>query len=81
MIPKVIEAEYVHDYIIHLCFADGTEGDVDLSQELYGEMFEPLKDPEAFARFTVHPEFHTLCWPNGVDIAPEFLYEKVRVTA
>ncbi len=45
MIPKVIEAEYVHDYVIHLCFADGTEGDVDLSQELYGQMFEPLKDP------------------------------------
>ncbi|MFW6235036.1 MAG: DUF2442 domain-containing protein [Spirochaetota bacterium] len=81
MIPKVIEAEYVRDYVIHLCFADGTEGDVDLSQDLYGEMFEPLKDPETFARFAVHPEFHTLCWPNGVDIAPEFLYEKIRVTA
>lgn len=45
MIPKVIEAKYVHDYIIHLRFADGAKGDVDLSQELYGEMFEPLKDP------------------------------------
>ncbi len=45
------------------------------------EMFEPLKDPETFARFAVHPEFHTLCWPSGVDIAPEFLYEKIRVTA
>ena len=65
MIPKVIEAEYVHDYIIHLRFADGIEGDVNLSQELYGEMFEPLKDPEIFARFAVHPEFHTLCWPKG----------------
>ena len=81
MIPKVIEAKYVHDYVIRLRFADGTKGDVDLSQELYGEMFEPLKDPEIFARFIVHPEFHTLCWPNGADIAPEFLYEQIRVTA
>jgi len=54
---------------------------VDLSQELYGEMFEPLQDPEIFANFTVHPEFHTLCWPNGADIAPEFLYEKIKIPA
>ena len=81
MIPKVIDAEYAHDYVIHLRFADGTEGDVDLSQELYGEMFEPLKDRKTFASFTVHPEFHTLCWPNGADIAPEFLYEKTKIPA
>ncbi len=81
MIPKVIDAEYEHDYVIHLRFADGTEGDVDLAGELHGEIFEPLADPEMFRRVFVHPEFHTLCWPNGADIAPEFLYEKVRIPA
>ncbi len=81
MIPKVVSAEYAHDYVIHLRFADGTQGDVDLDQELYGEMFEPLKDIETFKQFTVHPEFHTLCWPNGADIAPEYLYEKTKIPA
>lgn len=81
MIPKIIEAEYEHDYIIHLRFDDGIEGDVDMSQELYGELFEPLKNLEMFKQFTIHPEFHTLCWPNGADIAPEFLYEKAKITA
>lgn len=81
MIPKVLEAKYSHDYVIHIRFADGTEGDIDLSRELYGEMFEPLRDRKAFARVTVHPEFHTLCWPNGADIAPEFLYGKVMASA
>ncbi|MFO7750146.1 MAG: DUF2442 domain-containing protein [Desulfobacteraceae bacterium] len=81
MIPKVIKAKYTHDYIIHLWFADGTEGVVDLSQELYGEMFEPLKNRETFAKVTVHPDFHTLCWPNGADIAPEFLYGKIKIPA
>ena len=78
MIPRIVEARYEHDFTVHLRFSDGTEGEVDLKDELYGEVFEPLKGPAVFRTFTVHPEFHTLCWPTGADFAPEFLYEKVR---
>jgi len=81
MIPRVVKARYVQDYVIHLRFADGAEGDVDLRDELYGEIFEPLKDQVFLRQFSVHPEFHTLTWPNGADIAPEFLYEKVQLAA
>ena len=81
MIPRVIEAKYVHDYVIHIRFSDGTEGDVDLEDELYGEIFRPLLDFEYFKQFILHPELHTLTWPNGADFAPEFLYEKVKITA
>jgi len=81
MIPRVAEARYVQDFVIHLRFTDGAEGDVDLRDELYGEMFEPLKDQALFQQFSVHPEFHTLTWPNGADVAPEFLYEKVQLPA
>ncbi|OGG55588.1 MAG: hypothetical protein A3F84_20665 [Candidatus Handelsmanbacteria bacterium RIFCSPLOWO2_12_FULL_64_10] len=79
MIPRVEHAKYVGDYTVHLRFADGAEGDVDLAEELYGELFEPLKDLAVFRQFAVHPEFRTLCWPNGADFAPEFLYEKVQL--
>lgn len=81
MIPRVIEAEYVQRSAIHVRFSDGTEGDVDLSQELHGEVFVPLRGTATFKGFTIHPEFHTLCWPNGADLAPEFLYEKVQIPA
>ena len=81
MIPKVIAAEYQHDFVIHISFADGAEGDVDLADELHGEVFEPLKDHAVFRTFTVHPEFHTLCWPNGADLAPEFLYDRILIPA
>ena len=80
-IPRVIEAKYVGAFTVHVRFADGTEGDVDLSEELHGEIFEPLKDPSYFKRFTVNHELHTITWPNGADFAPEFLYRKVRVAA
>lgn len=79
MIPKVVEAHYVQDFIIRLRFADGIEGDVDFSNELYGEIFEPLRNHAFFQQFSVHPEFYTLTWPNGADIAPEYLYEKVQI--
>jgi hypothetical protein len=47
----------------------------------YGPVFEPLRDPAVFKQFEIHPEFHTLTWPNGADFAPEFLLDNVRVTA
>ena len=79
MIPRVETAQYKSDFTVHIRFSDGTEGDVDLRRELHGEIFEPLKEQRVFARVGVHPEFHTLVWPNGADFAPEFLYEMVRV--
>ena len=77
----VTEAKYVGGYTIWLRFSDGTEGDLDLSAELSGEVFEPLKDLSVFRSFVVHPELRTLVWPNGADFAPEFLREHVHVHA
>ena len=76
----VAQATYVADYRIRIAFSDGSEGEVDLSDELTGAVLEPLRDLSVFRSFKVHPELHTLVWPNGADFAPEFLYERVRVT-
>ena len=75
----VLEARYLRDYVVWLRFRDGTDGEIDLWPALRGPVFEPLKDREYFQRFTVHPEFETLTWPNGADLAPEFLHDNVRV--
>jgi hypothetical protein len=42
---------------------------------------EPLRDVAYFKAFTLAPMFHTLTWPNGADVAPEFLHDSVKVTA
>lgn len=44
MFIHVINANYIDNYSVWLSFNDGTEGKVDLSLELEGKIFEPLKD-------------------------------------
>jgi hypothetical protein len=78
MIPKPVEVQYLSDYRVWVRFADGVEGEVDLGDELWGEIFEPLKKKSEFARVYLHEELGTLVWPNGADFAPEFLYMKLR---
>jgi hypothetical protein len=76
MFTHVEQAKYLNGYKVWLAFNDGTEGEIDLSSELYGEIFEPLKDVSYFKSFTL--EGHTLSWSNGADFAPEFLREHVN---
>ncbi len=81
MILHVREAKYVRGFVIWLRFNDGAEGEVDLSGELDGDVFEPLKEIKFFKSFRVDPELETLVWENGADFAPEFLYENMKVLA
>ncbi len=78
MFLHVKEAKYLHDYVIWLRFDNGKEGEIDLKDELSGEIFDPLKKPETFKSFKVDPEIETIVWENGADLAPEFLFEHMR---
>jgi len=81
MIVHVKEAKYLHDYVIWIKFNDGIEGEVDLEQELTGEIFGPLQDKELFKSFRVDPLLETIVWENGADLAPEFLRDNVKIPA
>ncbi len=74
----VTRAEVIGDHHLRLTFQDGTVGDVDLSAELWGPVFEPLKEPAYFRRVRVDAEGGTVVWPNGADMAPDTLYAAVR---
>lgn len=76
-LPQVIKAKHVSGFVVATRFDDGTEKHVDISQWFRGPVFKPLKDSKFFSKFFV--EGGTLAWPNGVDIAPEALYEAVDV--
>ncbi len=75
MFLHVESVESIEDYILRLVFNDDTCKDVDLKDELYGDIFEPLKDIKFFQQVKVNPDTNTIEWPNGADFAPEFLHE------
>lgn len=73
---EVTKVEYRGEYVYHILFDDGLQGEIDFSVYLSREaIFEPLKDRAFFSRATV--EGGAIAWPNGADIAPETIYEKL----
>ena len=74
MFLHITKAKYISDYKIEVVFNDGRRGVADLKCILKGTVFEPLKEKTIFAQFEIDSEHKTIVWPNGADIAPEFVY-------
>ncbi len=75
--------KYLSSFKLWVSFDDGSSGEVDLSTSLNGPIFEPLKDKKLFSKASVDPELETIVWPNGADLAPEYLkdlYNKQMIT-
>jgi hypothetical protein len=75
MIIHIVKVSVVHPYFLEILFDDGMGKRVNLLRELYGPIFEPLRDPAFFALAFVDENSRTVSWPNGADFAPDFLYE------
>jgi hypothetical protein len=66
------------DWTLEVRFSDGVQGTISLADRLFGPVFEPLKDPAFFAQVTTD-SFGAICWPNGADLAPDALYETIKL--
>ncbi len=76
-LSDVVRIEYRGGRVFHIVFDDGLEGDLDFSGYIgKGPIFEPLKDESFFRQATI--EGGTIAWPNGADVAPETLHEKME---
>jgi Protein of unknown function (DUF2442) len=75
MFLHVRSVRHLKPYQLQIEFNDDAVKEVDLAAELYGPVFEPLKDPAIFQQVRVNEDTNIIEWPNGADFAPEFLYE------
>lgn len=69
---KVNKAEYGGGYSLICTFNDGSKKKVDISSLFHLPIFSELKDISKFMQFGLDP--FTVCWDNGADIAPNYLY-------
>lgn len=78
MLPRIVDARHAGGYRVWLRFADGLSGEVDLTSELWGAVFEPLKDAAEFAKLRVDFDTDTITWPNGADLSPSLLHAELK---
>jgi len=71
---RVTDVRVIPPYGLSITFNDGTQRQMDMEHELWGEVFEPLRDPSLFAKVAIDPLFGSLYWPNGADVDTEVLY-------
>ncbi len=79
-IPKVTDVRALSGYALEITFDDGTQGTVSLHDRLFGPVFEPLRDPDVFGKAFID-EFGAVAWPNGADLAPDALYQRLHAPA
>jgi Protein of unknown function (DUF2442) len=77
-LPVVTGVAVVGDHVLRLLFSDGTVGDVDFSAQRWTGVLEPLNDPSYFAQVELDAAAGTIVWPDGIDLAPEPLYEQAK---
>jgi len=74
---RAVQVRALPEYRLEVEFEDGVHGVIDLAADLWGPVFEPLKDPAKFAEVGLD-EFGVVCWPNGADLAPDALYDDIK---
>lgn len=73
---RVETVQALEDHFLSIRFEDGTEGIISFVDRLFGPMFEPLRSPGLFKQVVID-EFGAICWPNGADLAPDALYDRL----
>ena len=77
---SVVDVKASKPYILEVTFAGGFRGRINVEPQLWGELFEPLRDPKMFMQARFDPDFGTVVWPNGADLSPEFIAETALAT-
>lgn len=76
--PDITAVSVVRHGVLHVTFADGLAGDVDVLDRMRGPVFEQARTASGFTAVSVDVESGTVVWPGGADLAPDTLYQRVN---
>lgn len=74
---RVVKVRALPGFRLEIEFEDGVAGILDYSDVIWGPVFEPLRDPARWAEVGINDE-GVVCWPNGADLAPDAMYERLK---
>ena len=78
MYPCVTKVVPNEDFTLAIRFDNGEEGILDIRPYLGFGVFQRIRDYEHFKRVRV--AFDTIEWDRGVDLDPEFVYAKCKMS-
>jgi hypothetical protein len=76
---RVTEVRVIEGHAVWVRFADGLEGVVRFPPDFFQGVFSHLCAPEKFREVSVVDGAVT--WPGGLDIAPDAMYDEVKLQA
>lgn len=62
---------------LEVLFEDGLKGQVIFYPSRFRGVFKPLEDENEFKRVFIDREIGTVTWENGLDLAPDVMYEQI----
>lgn len=74
MYPSVTKVEPKDNYQIYIEFDNDECGVLDMEPYLNFGVFSRIRDRAVFSKVRV--SFDTIEWSNGIDLDPQFVYEK-----
>lgn len=74
MYPAIVNVKPDDDYVLYLEFDNGVQGWMDMKPFINYGVFQKIKDRSMFKQVRI--KFDTVEWDCGVDLDPEYVYEK-----
>lgn len=74
---RIKAVKVLDNYQLKIYFEDGLKGVIDLTSLIGKGIFKSWKNQKEFEKVYIDKTSHTITWPNGIDLAPEVLYEEI----
>lgn len=62
---------------LEVLFEDGLKGQIIFYPSRFRGVFKSLEDENEFKRVFIDREIGTVTWENGLDLAPDVMYEQI----